>query len=74
MDKQLDIFDWQVQNAFNYDTKRLKAYTDNRRYCKCGHSVVMLPNQRKKLCSWCGHWIFKTKKDEFLYRVKECMK
>lgn len=33
--------------------------------CKCGHSMVMKPTAKKKLCDWCGHYIYREAKDEF---------
>lgn len=31
-------------------------------------------NESKVFCTYCGHWVFKNKKDEFMYRLKETMK
>ena len=56
---------------FNYEKKRVKVYADNRYYCSCGHSVVIMPKNNKVLCTHCGHWVFKNKKEEFKYRLKE---
>ena len=43
----------------------------NRVYCKsCGH-VMYIVKQEKALCDWCGHYIFKDKRAEFKYRLKE---
>lgn len=42
--------------------------------CKCGHKEVITSTEDKKICSWCGHYIFKDKKVEFKYRVKERIK
>lgn len=40
--------------------------------CKhCGHKVVIPYWVDKQLCSWCGNYVFKNKKDEDLYRIKE---
>ena len=40
--------------------------------CKnCGHKVVIPYWVDKQLCDWCGHYVFKNKKDEDLYRIKE---
>lgn len=48
--------------------------TDNTYKCKCGHSVVIRPNQDKLLCHWCNKWVFKNREDEFKYRLKEKIK
>lgn len=42
--------------------------------CQCGHKVVIPYNVDKKVCSWCKRYVFKCKKDEVLYRIKERMK
>lgn len=42
--------------------------------CSCGHKEVISSTEDKKLCSWCGHYVFKDKKSEFKYRVKEKMR
>lgn len=39
--------------------------------CKCGHSVAIPPNIDKLVCHWCGRYVFKDKKAEFEYRIKE---
>lgn len=41
--------------------------------CKCGHTVIMPPHQDKKLCYWCNSFVFRNKKAEFEYRMKESM-
>ena len=35
----------------------------------CGHSIN-LDGKDKRICEWCGRYIFKDKKTEFLYRMK----
>ena len=48
--------------------KILKPYSLK---CKnCGHTIVLV-RQDKKICDWCGHYVFKDKKAEFKYRLKE---
>lgn len=42
--------------------------------CKCGHRVVIPKWVDKQLCKWCGNYVFKSKKDEDLYRIKEKLK
>ena len=39
--------------------------------CKCGHRVIIPQKCEKRLCNWCGHYVFKTKEDEFKYRIGE---
>lgn len=42
--------------------------------CKCGHRVIIPKWIDKNLCRWCGNYVFKDKKSEFEYRLKEKMK
>lgn len=53
--------------------KRAKNQSDSKITCKCGHRILMGLEERK-VCSWCGNYIFKTKEDEFKYRLEEKMK
>lgn len=39
--------------------------------CKCGHKVIIPKWVDRNLCSWCKHYVFRDKKVEFEYRVKE---
>ena len=39
--------------------------------CRCGHKVIIPKWVDKQLCDWCGNYVFKSKKDEFEYRMKE---
>ena len=72
MDKEShEIEDFSVKE---YKQRLDKYMATNRYYCKCGHSVVISPINNKKLCTHCGIWIFKNKKDEFIYRMKERLK
>lgn len=57
----------------------IKKYTSNladiKYQCKkCGRKEVIGKNQEKKLCTHCGHYIFKNDLDEFKYRMKEGLK
>ena len=39
--------------------------------CKCGHSVVIYPFERKvkKLCSWHGEYVYINEREEFKDRL-----
>lgn len=39
--------------------------------CKCGHTVVITNKNGRALCSYCHNYVFKDKKTEFEYRMKE---
>lgn len=59
----------------NDEWKRLNEELDKVKYkCKCGHRNVIPQNKEKTLCSWCGNYVFKEKKDEFKYRMGELVK
>ena len=47
------------------DARYFRERTDNTVKCKCGHSVAMKPTTKKKLCTWCGNYIYREAKDEF---------
>lgn len=48
-------------------------YSKVKYLCKCGRKVVIPSWVDKQLCDWCGRYVFKSKKDEFEYRMKEKM-
>lgn len=60
-----------------YTDKEFKRMADEyskvKYKCKCGHIVVIPKWLDKQLCRWCGQFVFKDKKDEFEYRIKESM-
>lgn len=47
----------------------------HKRYCYCGHSVVLPDNSKanKVLCTHCGRYIYKNKKEEFKDRLLSSM-
>lgn len=51
--------------------QRLANYlTQCRYYCSnCGHSVIIPAFVEKNCCDHCGTYIFKNKKDEFMYKL-----
>ena len=58
--------------------KEFKKMTDEyekvKYKCKCGHRVVIPKWVDKQLCDWCGSYVFKDKRSEFKYRIKEAIK
>ena len=65
------------RNNFMTD-KELIRYADEmakfKYKCKCGHSVLINQGIDKVLCTWCHRYVFKDKKTEDLYRLKEKLK
>lgn len=63
---------------FGNDTRQFKLMTkeyDKVKFlCKCGHRVIIPSWRDKTLCSWCNNYVFKDKKSEFEYRMKEKLK
>lgn len=63
---------------FKKDTEEYERKTDEldkiKYICKCGHRVIIPKSMDKRLCDWCNHYVFKSKQDEFNYRMKEKMK
>ena len=58
--------------SLNDEIKLHTAITKNiTKKCKCVHSVDVY--EKKKLCTYCGNYVFKNKEDEFKYRLNEKM-
>ena len=55
-------------------SRMTEEYDKVKYMCKCGHKVVIPYNVDKQVCSWCKRYVFKSKKDEALYRIKEKIK
>lgn len=52
--------------------ERMTEELDKVKYrCKCGHRVIITNNREKALCGWCNNYVFKDKREEMKYRVKE---
>lgn len=58
---------------FKKDKVKLDFYTKNSVKCRCGHTNF-LGSKEKIICSWCGNYVFKNKKIEFIYRIGEKLK
>lgn len=60
--------------------RKLSLRLDNERskykvYCKCGHSIIIYPFEKKdkKICSWCGYYVYKNKKLEFIDKLNNLL-
>lgn len=52
--------------------QRLTDEYDKVKYrCKCGYRVIIPYNAEKNICQHCHRYVFKSKEDEFKYRMKE---
>lgn len=58
------------------DIKLQNELVKYKRYCRCGHSVIITPTAKynKVLCSWCNQWIFKNDLEMFKYYLKKLLK
>lgn len=54
--------------------KMTQEYSKVKYTCKCSHRVIISNQVDKVICSHCGNYVFKNKKDEFIFRMKEKMK
>ena len=52
---------------FNYERKKEKILNDNRFYCKCGHSLNIMPTRQSKLCTNCGYLVFRDRTLQEIY-------
>ena len=52
------------------DTRYFEERAKYKIKCKCSHTVVIPPFKDKVLCSYCGRYVFRNKKDEFMFRLK----
>lgn len=50
------------------------AIADIKSKCKCGHTKVIPVYVDRIICNYCGHWIYRTPKLEFEYKLREEMK
>lgn len=39
--------------------------------CSCSHRVAIPPQMDRVICSWCGHWVYRTKELEEEYKKKD---
>lgn len=42
--------------------------------CKCSHTMLFTGNKDRLCCSHCGNWVYKDKKTEIKYKIKEYLK
>lgn len=48
-------------------------FSKYRKYCKCGHSIILPKKANKVICTFCGNYVYKTKQDEFKDRLLASM-
>lgn len=64
------------RKTYSSDSKRFNEVTKYKVYCKCGHGTVFYPmeHKEKKICSWCGYYVYKDKQTEFINRLNRLLK
>lgn len=71
------VKDWYMRpdewQQFNKDKKLFKFISENRHYCRCGHSLVIAPTSERKMCENCRRWVYKDpeKQKEYDEKIKE---
>ena len=66
---------WRRIYMTNEEIQKYSSEIQKYKYqCKCGKKVYIKRNKDKAVCDWCGKYVFKDKKAEFEYRVKEKLK
>lgn len=60
----------------NKDLQKYNEEINKHKYlCKsCGRKAYIPIDREKVICTWCHRYVFKTKKAEDLYRIKEKLK
>lgn len=63
-------------NFNSYDVKIENERHKWRYICNCGHVIHIYPFERitRKLCSFCGKYVYINKQEEFKAKIKEKMR
>ena len=63
-----------MSNKHISNTEKLRSIiVDMSTKCDCGHSVFIPPERTRVICSWCGHYIYKDKKEQFKYDLLKAL-
>ena len=63
-----------ILNEKKRNLKFLQAIDKYKVKCKyCGHSILIV-NRSYCVCDWCGHKVYRSKKDEFKDKLKKEIK
>lgn len=56
--------------------KRMSEIDKYKYYCKCGHPVGIYPIERKnkKICNWCGQYVYINRQEEFKEKLGGMLK
>lgn len=42
--------------------------------CNCSHTMLLTNKKERIICSHCGYWVYRDKKTEMKYKLKELLK
>ena len=71
IDKNNDHFKHKTYNEIIKEHDTFQNYVVK---CKCSHSVLFTGVKDRILCTHCGHYVYKDKKTELKYKLKEKMR
>ena len=60
--------------SFKMIKKEYDAFQDYMVKCKCSHTLLFTGQKDRIICSHCGNYVYKDKKTEMKYKVKELLK
>ena len=60
--------------TFKQIEKEHNVFQDYVIKCPCSHTMIFTSMKDRILCSYCGHWVYKDKKTELKYKMKELLK
>lgn len=64
--------------TYKEDTKYFDEIAKHKYLCECGHSVLITGKNIKRLCDWCGHYVYisekEKKRDNFKKKMKGMLK
>lgn len=56
---------------YSLNRKMIEERNKFKMYCSCGHSMIMFPFEKKnkKICRYCGNYVYINKQEEFKERL-----
>ena len=63
-----------MRGKFLTDQKFIDELSKYKYTCSCGHTLVILRPKTKKLCKWCGHYVYVNEKEKEKEEFKKKMK
>lgn len=60
-----------MKKFINDREKMMQKLKVNNVKCQCGHTNTMNIREDKMICKWCGNYVFRNKRAEFEYRLRE---